>query len=571
MVPSKTSPNRDTKIISMDLETILINNKHIPYLLSWYDGNITKSYFIDSIENNIENNIENMISRAMNDICIRKYKNYKVYLHNFAKFDGYFLVKYLSKLGFIDNIIINKGRIITLKFIYNKYSITFKDSYLLLPSSLRKLCKSFNTQTQKDIFPYLLDDINYIGEVPDYKYFCNLEMEEYNNYKSNFKVWNFREEAIKYCNLDCISLYEILYKFNTLVFNKFELNINKYPTLPSLSFALFKTKYLKENEVHMLSGSIATNIRKSYTGGSVDMYIPLIEKDSKIFIYDINSLYPFSMKSFKFPIGNPTFFKGDITRINKDAFGFFYCKIITPEYLEHPILQTHLKTSDGIRTLAPLGSWEDMLFSEEMYNAMKYGYKFEILWGYTFESKNIFSEIISDLYKMRLEYQKSDPMNYIAKILMNSLYGRFGMDDNFTFSDIMDKDDYFNFEKLDRNNSILDVTELNNNNFLVTTKNPKVELDTILDNGSEKHDINIAIASAITAYSRIQMSKFKNNPNFKLFYSDTDSVYISKELPEELVSNTELGKMKKEGICDDAVFLAPKVYGYKDINGKATD
>jgi len=80
-----------------------------------------------------------MIQNAINDICIRKYRNYKIYLHNFSKFDGYFLVKYLAKLGTCDPII-HKGKIISLKFNYNNYNITFKDSYLLLPSSLRKLC-----------------------------------------------------------------------------------------------------------------------------------------------------------------------------------------------------------------------------------------------------------------------------------------------------------------------------------------------------------------------------------------------------------------------------------------------
>nr|YP_010146941.1 hypothetical protein K4014_mgp26 [Cyclocybe aegerita]QQP21450.1 hypothetical protein [Cyclocybe aegerita] len=98
-----------------------------------------------------------------------------------------------------------------------------------------------------------------------------------------------------------------------------------------------------------------------------------------------------------------------------------------------------------------------MLFSEEMYNAMKYGYKIEILWGYTFESTKIFTDNINDLFQMRLDYPKSDPMNYIAKILMNNLYGRFGMDDNFTYSDIMNKVDYYKYKKLDKNNSILDL------------------------------------------------------------------------------------------------------------------
>lgn len=77
---------------------------------------------------------------------------------------------------------------------------------------------------------------------------------------------------------------------------------------------------------------------------------------------------------------------------------FFYCKINTPDNLEHPIIQTHIKTEDGIRTIAPLGTWFDMLFSEEMDNAIKLGYSFEILWGYTFEKDYIFKEYVDFLY-----------------------------------------------------------------------------------------------------------------------------------------------------------------------------
>lgn len=62
----------------------------------------------------------------------------------------------------------------------------------------------------------------------------------------------------------------------------------------------------------------------------------------------------------------------------------FYCKIISLEYLKHPIIQTHVKTDAGVRTIAPLGTWYDMLFSKEKDNAVKYGYQFEILWGYKF-------------------------------------------------------------------------------------------------------------------------------------------------------------------------------------------
>jgi hypothetical protein len=152
---------------------------------------------------------------------------------------------------------------------------------------------------------------------------------------------------------------------------------------------------------------------------------------------------------------------------------------------------------------------------------------------------------------------------------MNSLYGRFGMDDNFVFTHIVNNKDYPKFEELNKD-FIIDVIEIGDS-YLVQIKNDKVELDTSLDNGSETHNINIAIASAITAYApirdRIHMSQFKNNPNYTLFYGDTDSVYTDTPLPDSFISNTELGKLKLERVCDKAIFIAPKVYGLLDENG----
>jgi hypothetical protein len=552
----------------MDLETVLIDNTHIPYLLSWFDGTITKSYIIESLDPiTIELEISRMIDNMVKDICIRKYRNYKVYFHNFSKFDGYFLVKYLSKIGYCDPII-HKGKIISVNFNYNGFNITFKDSYLLLPSSLRKLGKSFKVEYIKGIFPYMLSNINYKGIVPDIKYFSNISIEDYNKYKDLFtgKIWSFRKESKKYCELDCISLFQIVTKFNNLIFDRFKLNINNYPTLPGLSFAIFRSQYLKKDSIHMLSGDIANDIRQGYTGGACDMYIPRPINNRKIYGYDVNSLYPFVMSKYKLPIGSPTYFSGDITKTDKNAFGFFYCNITAPDNLKHPIIQTHVKTDDGLRTVAPLGSWSGIIFSEEMYNAMKYGYKFKVLWGYTFESDYIFETFVDELYQIRLKYPKTDPLNYIAKIIMNSLYGRFGMDDNFVLSEIMNKEDYDKFESLDKDNSIIDVIEIDDN-YLVQSKNPKVELNTLLDNGSEVHNINIAIAAAITAYARVHMSQFKNNPEYNLYYSDTDSVYIDSPLDDSLVGE-ELGLMKLECICDDALFLAPKVYALITNNPK---
>jgi hypothetical protein len=84
----------------------------------------------------------------------------------------------------------------------------------------------------------------------------------------------------------------------------------------------------------------------------------------------------------------------------------------------------------------------------------------------------------------------------------------------------------------------------------------------------ETHNVSIGIATAVTAYARIHMSQFKNNPNFILFYSDTDSIYIDRPLPDDFISSIILGKMKLEYICNKAIFLAPKMYYLETEDGK---
>jgi hypothetical protein len=140
-----------------------------------------------------------------------------------------------------------------------------------------------------------------------------------------------------------------------MIFELFKIDVHKYPTLSSLAFAIFRTHFLKFNTIPSLFGKIASDIRQSYTGGAVDMYIPKPINGVKLHCYDVNSLYPFVMKEYPMPTGKPIQFYGDIRKIDPNAFGFFFCEIIAPDNLKHPILQTHVKINNSIRTIAPLG------------------------------------------------------------------------------------------------------------------------------------------------------------------------------------------------------------------------
>nr|UEX92806.1 hypothetical protein [Marasmius tenuissimus]UEX92819.1 hypothetical protein [Marasmius tenuissimus]UEX92900.1 hypothetical protein [Marasmius tenuissimus] len=177
--------------MTLDIETYLNkDNFQIPYCICIYNGKICNSYYYQYFKSP-----EDILLKAIKSICIPEYNNYNVYAHNFSSFDGIFILKILNRLGNIEPVI-KDGKIISVKLIYyNKaqrkyHSITFLDSILLLNASLRKLAKSFNTSTQKGNL-----DVTMIKE---------------NNYLHH------KDEVIRYCADDCISLYQILVKFNNL-------------------------------------------------------------------------------------------------------------------------------------------------------------------------------------------------------------------------------------------------------------------------------------------------------------------------------------------------------------------
>jgi DNA polymerase elongation subunit (family B) len=160
-------------------------------------------------------------------------------------------------------------------------------------------------------------------------------------------------------------------------------------------------------------------------------------------------------------------------------------------------------------------------------------------------------------------------MNYTSKILLNSLYGRFGMDDSFNLLLIVNNKELLEIEK---DFNVLNITPFKlkkGDKYLISFNNPDTQTITKMDGNKETHNINIAIASAVTAYARIHMNQFKNNPNLpNLYYTDTDSLYfdgpIHSQGTDGFISNTELGKLKLEGVYDKAFFLAPKVYALKN-------
>ena len=75
-----------------------------------------------------------------------------------------------------------------------------------------------------------------------------------------------------------------------------------------------------------------------------------------------------------------------------------------------------------------------------------------------------------------------------------------------------------------------------------------------------KENNNVMVALSVTAYARILISKVKNDPNFILLYTDTDSVIGIGDLPKDIIDSTKLGSFKLENEYFKFISIALKVY-----------
>lgn len=123
--------------------------------------------------------------------------------------------------------------------------------------------------------------------------------------------------------------------------------------------------------------------------------------------------------------------------------------------LNIPILQKRIKTKSGYKTIAPVATWTGWYFSEQLINAKKYGYEFEVLWGYMFEKQFILKQYVTDLYEIKKNSESKSANYIISKLLLNSLYGRFGINpDKCNYKIIKGSENIGNF--ITSNKTILD-------------------------------------------------------------------------------------------------------------------
>lgn len=362
----------------------------------------------------------------------------------------------------------------------------------------------------------------------------------------------------------------------------------------------------------------------AFSGGRVEPFKLLIEgQDIKLCYVDFTSLYPFINATKKYPVGHPLIILsgfGSLIDICDRFFGLIKCDVLPPRGLYIPVLpgkygkdkkliftlcarcaaertpNSRCTHSNEERTLT--GTW----FTEELKLAVEMGYTIQKVYGvYHFEetTNELFSDYIKLFYKMKTlasgrptdcqtdeqlheyiqqvkekegidlnpqEFALNPPIRQISKLLINSLWGRFGLRRNQPSHKFVTTPHEI-FEVLEEpQNEITNLVPLHKDMVLLGYK--KIGADFLDIN----NDANIYIAALTTAYARIELYRKMHLVKERVVYCDTDSiVYIHKE-GEDLETGPFLGELTNELSPGDYIsrFVAggPKNYAYETEQGQ---
>jgi hypothetical protein len=483
-----------------------------------------------------------------------------------------------SSINFDKSMFIN-GRVASLQC----DNFILHDSFMLLPSSLDKLCKDFEigNDSKYDLTDYIIKQGYAIydenGKYDKDKSLGNFFM----NVPADDKVLNH------YLKLDCVSLYKIIMTVCDISLVSID-DLVHCPTTPSLAMTVFKNQFkedynksIKTKLVGDFGEFIEEFIRTGYCGGRTEVFTPYL-KDG--FHYDVNSLYPYVMKSFKYPVGKPELLhsmKAEmIYRFWKKTdigAGFLHCKVYVPDMYIPPLP----KHDYSGKLLFPVGNLEGVWSFPELYEAEKLGcIIIEISQAVYFDQTcYIFKNYIEHFEEIKTTSKGAK--RRFAKDMSNTLYGKYGMiRTRNCFSDIsklptikkkFDDAVQEGLEKgLSPDEAMKKASQFSYHVHKHTKSLVNIQFIEILYKSRAEY-IQPHIAAYVTSYARIELLRglIRQHNKGVIGYCDTDSIACKCEMESQYVHNTEYGKFKLEEVIEEGLFLQPKFYAER--NGYYTD
>jgi len=429
------------------------------------------------------------------------------------------------------------GRVI-IRWVYKSNSITFVDSMNYVKESIADIGKMLGLE--------------------------KLDMPSYEDSMEKWKVYSMRD-------------VEILARFVLTLIDFMKKELGEFAlTSPSFAYRVFLRKFKprgvklrppEDKEVQKLETD-------AYYGGRVEVFKR--GKFQNVVVLDVNSMYPHSMRDLTVPIRPiakvrnmsveklKELVEKDIPVIARAWLDIPTDMYIPPAPYKHPITK---------KLIFPTGRFVTTLATPELKINLPYIRKVEL--AVVYKGAKIFKKYVEHYYSKRQESkERGDKVNNMFyKLLLNSLYGKFG-------------------EKKKVQKMVADLKIDHTTLFILPSGKKYKVIDGILVETIAKetnYGRFTAISAFITSQARAYLWKIMNLvPPEKLLYCDTDSIHLIGDFdykrylrlylePENYSSRTEqvqsgnirieanvktstLGLLKVEKIAKESVYLAPKTY-----------
>ena len=301
--------------------------------------------------------------------------------------------------------------------------------------------------------------------------------------------------------------------------------------------------------------------RDAYHGGRTDTFWkgqPVTERP--IMRYDVNSLYPSIMRE---PV--PVRFEGRVLPQAIGTRGYLMLIHATLSIPDTPLGDLGLEgMMIGDKLIFPRGNFTVWLWQPLYELAESMGWIVSVKRVFAYRSERIFKGYVDRLYADRMRYKKEGNKAYdaLCKLLMNSLYGKFGQRKMANWERVEDERELQVMDGLgERFTAVYDLTIGEAHYWKVGTGLYRM----IPAIGDLAAGSIVSIAGYITAVGRARVwdaMRTVVESGGQVYMCDTDSVVCDVELPRSMVSETALGKWKLESElpASECTFIAPKHY-----------
>lgn len=191
-------------------------------------------------------------------------------------------------------------------------------------------------------------------------------------------------------------------------------------------FSIFCLKYYDVFNflIYILNKNEDIFIRCVYYGGYIDIY-KLYGED--FYYYDVNFFYFFVMKEFLMLGGEFVWYLNLESKDLDSMFGFIEVYVVCLKIIKKFFFFYCDKNNIFFFLI---GEFVGVYYIEELKYVRGLGYMVFLILGYFFKRmESLFRSFVSLFFESRLDVRKlgNEVMVYVYKILMNFLYGRFGI------------------------------------------------------------------------------------------------------------------------------------------------